>query len=191
MVANEPAFADVASVIADLLSGSPRAGYNAAEYDAPLLNAELERAGHETRLSPAAVVDPVIFVRWHLRHLRKRQLGPMVQRSGIRLENAHSAVADAEATGKLLFALIDEGVIPNDIEEALAQQTEFAAKIREEFDRWTYWLFRDRTDGQLRMGAGKHIGTLLAEMDPGYLEWMLGNMKDLPSEVRDVIARVC
>lgn len=191
MVANERRFADVADRVAELLSTPPLVGYNATEYDAPLLNAEFERVDNEARIGVPPVVDPVIFVRWHLRHVRKRQLESLAQRFGIGLEGAHSAVADAEATGKILLAMIEQGLIPDDVDEAVTKQAGLASKIREEFERWTYWLYRDREDGRLRMGAGKHIGTPLTDMDPGYLDWMLSKMTDLPPEVRKEIGRVC
>ena len=41
---------------------------------------------------------------------------------GHTLQNAHSAASDARATGHVLSGLLAEGLIPDDVAEALALQ---------------------------------------------------------------------
>ncbi len=159
-------------------------GYNAVAYDIPLLNAELARAGLERRLDPSLVVDPVIFVRHGLRHMRSRKLTDVCAHFGISLESAHRAAADARATGELLLRLVADGLIPDDVDQALALQHEFTAVLDAEWAEFGYWLYRDRKDGSLRLGAGKHCGQRLDAIDPGYLRYLLTTVADLGDAVR-------
>jgi DNA polymerase-3 subunit epsilon len=164
-------------------------GYNAIAYDVPLINAELARAGLSARLDPEVVVDPMIAVRWHLRHLRSRKLGDVCTHLGVVLEKAHRASADAEATGKLLFALVAQGHVPDSIDEVLEEQRRLRPLLDREFEDYSYWLYRDREDGALRLGAGKYCGEPLDEVDPGYLEFLHAKMSDLPDRVRSEFSR--
>lgn len=186
-VASAPTFADLASRVAERFRGfDVVAGYNAAHYDVPLINAELARAGSDFRVDLGRVLDPVVFVRWHLRHLRERTLGAMCERFGIELDGAHSAVADSIAAGRVLFTLVRAGLVPDDVDAALGAQAAFQAIEQAEGERWTYWLYRCRTDSEtLRLGCGKHIGRPLREVDGGYLGFLLRTIEDLPTEVRE------
>lgn len=178
-VKDSPKFEEKAQDIVDFLKGAQvLCGYNAAGYDAPLLNAEFERAGYEYRIRSEEVLDPVIFVRWYFREMRSRKLGDMCAYLGITLDHAHTAVADATATAHLLYKLLGKH-IPSTIEEALEQQAHFKSLQEEEFRRWGYWLFVDRYSGQLCIGAGKHSGTLLSLVDAGFLNWILNKIPDL------------
>lgn len=167
------------------LSGPPPflAGYNVSGFDIPLLNTELRRAGigHEIQLAP--VLDLMIFVRWHHRSLRSRSLASICAHYCIPLFQAHSAVADAAATGALMLILIEHGLIPEAIEDALCQQARFARQIEEEWRRWSYWIYADRQDGRLRLGAGRHIGDPLDSVEADYLYHLL-SIPDLPDPVR-------
>lgn len=190
-VAEKPRFSEVApSFIAHLdgsaLGGAPPllGGYNARAYDAPLVNAEFERAGVHFAIDEARVLDPIIFVRYHLRHLRNRTLSAIAETMGVRLINAHSAVADAIATGEIFFKMIERGMIPGDPEEALSVQEALSKQIEEEWERYSYWLFHHRSSGELIMGAGKYCGLPLSEVDRGYLDYLIGNADDLPADVR-------
>lgn len=161
------------------------AGYNAVGFDIPLLNAELRRAGHPHVIEVDRVVDPMVFVRWHLRHLRSRSLESVCGHFGIPTGRAHSALDDARATGALLFQLITDGLIPNDIAAALQQQRVLTERLASEWQAFSYWLYHDRQDGSLRLGAGSMIGTLLTDASPDYLRSLLAKISDLPERVRD------
>lgn len=192
-VKGKPRFADVAEnflrhVDGVAESGDPPilVGYNAVSYDIPLLNAELARAGIDRRIPSDRVVDPVIFVRYRLRHMRGRKLTDLCQHYDIRLESAHRAAADARATGELLLRLVAEGIIPDDIDLTLRLQREHTELLEAEWNEFGYWLYRDRTDGQLRLGAGKHCGERLSDIDPGYLRYLLKTISDMNEAAREV-----
>jgi DNA polymerase-3 subunit epsilon len=193
-VANEPRFEEVAHHIAARLLGAEYlAGYNACAYDVPLINAEFERAGQDKYpIAAASVIDVCLFVRWGLRHLRERKLSAVCAHFEIPLYAAHSAAADAEATGRLLYRLADEGLLPATPESALQAQRTIAPFLDEEFARFSYWLYQDRGNaGLLRLGCGKHCGRPLDEIDPAYLSFLLDKVEDLPPEVRRLFGDRC
>lgn len=194
-VRDKPTFAAVAERFVPYLDGRAPdeaggvtpwlAGYNATGFDVPLLNNELARVGLSARLCPTRVVDPMVFVRWHLRSLEKRNLESACAHFGIELCNAHSALADARATGRLLMRMVEARYIPARIEEALAEQARLRAIIDEEWRQWSYWLYRDRSDGQLRLGAGRYRGTYLSEVSRDYIRSLIAKIADLPEGVKE------
>jgi DNA polymerase-3 subunit epsilon len=190
-VAGKPTFAEVADRFAMYLDGGMHggvtpwlAGYNATGFDVPLLNAEFARIGSPARVDPARVVDPMVFVRWHLRHLRSRSLENVCRHFGIDGGRAHSALDDARATAELLLRMVAEGLIPMNIAEALHAQARMRAALEAEWQDFSYWLYHDRSDGRLRLGAGSHIGMPLADASPDYLRSLLSKIADLPERVR-------
>ncbi len=195
-VAGKPRFRELAARFAAHLDGSAKdgarpilSGYNARAFDVPLLNAELERAGVDARIDVAEVHDPFVFVRWHLRDLRSRNLTSACGHFGIALEKAHSAAADARATGELLFRMIERGLVPDDPAEALEEQALLEGRLALEWEAFSYWLYRDRADGFLRLGAGRYCGEPLDDVDPGYLSFLLDKIEDLPRGVREELER--
>lgn len=190
-IRGKPAFAAVAPRFLEYLDGRALGpavpwlcGYNATGFDVPLLNAELARVGLEARIDVGRVVDPMVFVRWHLRHLRSRSLESACQHFRIELLKAHSALDDATATARLLLQMVEVGLIPSLVSAALAEQARFAQIMKKEWDQWSYWLYRDRTSGELRLGAGSHCGRYLGEVSADYLHSVIVKVADLPPEVR-------
>ncbi len=100
-VAALPLFPELARDVADFLAGCDLAGYNIEGFDLPLLQIELARAGIEFDVSGVSIIDAqLVFHREESRTLSDA-MRLYVGRSH---ENAHSALADAEAT-----ALVIEG----------------------------------------------------------------------------------
>lgn len=190
-VAGAPSWEVVGARFAEHLAHGPEGdsppllcGYNAVSYDTPLINAEFERHGLTARIDPSRVLDPIVFVRWHHRHWPKRSLEHVAARKGIRLTRAHSADADAMATGDLLMKLLVEGLIPDPLDQALSQQHEYNRALEEEWAEFKHSLYRDRQTGDLTIGFGKHIGTPLASVDPSYLNFCLSKFDGLTEATR-------
>ncbi len=190
-VQHKPHFADIVDRFLPYLDGRMHqgvepwlVGYNAVAFDIPLLNAELARAGSRARIPLSRVIDPMLFVRWHLRHLRSRSLESVCRHFDIPAGRAHSALDDARATGALLYRLIHDGLLPDRISEAYEQQILLGQRLQRESDAYAYWLYHDRSDGSLRLGAGSLIGTPLAQASPDYLRSLLTKIPDLPDQVR-------
>lgn len=191
-VADAPDWAQVGSRFAEHLEQGPTGegppvlcGYNAISYDVPLINAEYARHQMTPRIDPARVLDPILFVRWAHRAWPKRSLEHVAARKGIQLLKAHTADADAMATGEVLLRMLDEGLIPDDLDEALARQQEIAQRIDSEWGRFKHSLYCHRESGELMVGFGKHIGTPLVQVDPGYLEFCLRKFDGLTEETRE------
>jgi DNA polymerase-3 subunit epsilon len=190
-VRGKPTFAQIAERFLEYLTGRSRGevspwlcGYNAVEFDVPLINAELARAGLAVQLDVGQIIDPITFVRWHLRHLRSRSLKSACEHFGVPLQNAHSALADAEATLGLLRAMLERRYMPTRIGDILSEQARLAKIMKDEWDRWSYWLYRDREDGSLRFGAGSHCGQPVSDVGSDYIESLLRKVPDLPEDVR-------
>ncbi|MFO0574686.1 MAG: 3'-5' exonuclease [Polyangia bacterium] len=191
-VRGKPTFAAIAGRFLEYLTGQAQGhaapwlcGYNALGFDVPLLNAELRRAGLEAQIDTANVVDPMVFVRWHLRHLRSRSLESACQHLGIPLLRAHSALDDATATLKLLLAMVERGMMPRTLGEVLDEQARLAKLMQAEWEQYSYWLYHDRTDGRLRLGAGSYCGRYLGEVSSDYLQSLVHKVADLPAKVRE------
>jgi DNA polymerase III epsilon subunit family exonuclease len=190
-VVGKPTFSQIAERFAEYLSGATLGegqpwlcGYNAVEFDGPLLNQEFSRAGLSVRIDVTQIIDPMVFARWHFRHLRSRALTSVCEHLGVPLVRAHSALADAQATWELLQKFLSLGLVPSLPSEILKQQYRFSTIMKEEWDRWSYWLYRDRTDGTLRFGAGTHCGKSVEEVPRDYTQNLLRKVPDLPQEVR-------
>jgi len=78
-------------------------GYNIVEYDLPLLAAECRRCGIDaTSLRGCTVYD---VYQWTPMLRSGRSLAAQCLHNGVELARAHSADADAEATGRLYLAV--------------------------------------------------------------------------------------
>lgn len=165
-------------------------GYNAYNYDSVLINNEAERVGSDFRIDRGRVIDVMTHVQWVFRHERGRGLSDVCARFGIRPQGgqAHSAAVDCQMTGELLLALIDKGVLPDDVDEILLSQRRAQPVIDDEFRRWSYWLYRDRESGDMRVGAGKYCGQPLESVPKGYWSSLPRLITDFPEPVKLMMA---
>lgn len=88
-------------------AGIPMVVFN-APYDFTLLDRELRRNGHAPlNMAGVSVIDPLVIDK-HIDKFRrgKRTLEVMARHYGIRLDDAHTARADAVATGQLALLLM-------------------------------------------------------------------------------------
>lgn len=98
-VADLPPFSAIAKELAEYLAGCDLAGYNIARFDLPVLQFECSRAGVELDLKDCAIVDSQqIFFSEEGRTLSDA----MRFYVGAEHRDAHSALADAEATVRVL-----------------------------------------------------------------------------------------
>lgn len=158
-------------------------GYNIIDFDLPLLHAEIERTTQSLSIE-LACIDLMVWVRWCLRHDPQQKLTQVCERFGISLHNAHDALADARACGWLLKALVESQYIPLNVAEALRLQAHYQERLKDEYTRYKRWLYHDRQTQALKLGNGKYIGSDLSAVDIGYFKYILGKVKDLPTEVR-------
>lgn len=164
-------------------------GYNAASFDAPLLNEEIARTGSSFRIDPSRVLDGYVFVSWHMRGSPSRKLEGICAQLRIPLGNAHSTADDSEAALKLILALVEQKMIPDDLDLALEEQARITATIGEEFARWSFMLYNHRQSGEVCIGFGKHCGKPLRTIPQSYLSFVLKEFSNVPPEAAAVMRK--
>lgn len=198
-VADQPLLRDFISRLAphfrgEVLTQHPPpvlVGYNLFSYDIPLFKAELVRIGHDPALIDLPTLDLIVFARWYLRHRPRLRLENLCEEFGVSLTKAHDALFDAKACGLLIPHFIRSGYLPPTLGEALKAQDRFRPIIEQEYNDYKGWLYQDRTTRELTLGQGKYRQTALSRVDPGYLQYCLDRMSDLPPKVRSLFtARV-
>lgn len=180
----------------DWLLGYPYlVGYNVLDYDGPLLAAEVARHRGDPAPAPPPGLEVLVLVRWHLRHWRHRKLEEVALRLRVPLEAAHSAADDATAAGLVLIALVDQSLVPDDWQAALALQAQVRPQLEEERRRFRHYLYHDRKDGGLRCGFGKHCERRLTDIRADWFSWALSladrdaaadPARAMPGEVREI-----
>ncbi len=180
-VADCPRFAQVASSLHDWLSGCDFGGFNLESFDMKMLANEFRRCGLEFPAAGTLVVDPKVI--FHQRE--QRDLSAAVRfYCGRTLENAHSAMADVEATIDVLFAQLERyDDLPRDVPGLHAATHQKPANWVDAQGRLR-WL----DDGRASVGFGVNVGRALedlAKSDPSFLSWML--RKDFSLEVKEAV----
>lgn len=116
-----PVFSDIGDIILDLLSGRTVVAHNAT-FDMRFLHHELQRAGYQVADRPPALCS----MKWSRSLLGQAKLAHCCEALDIPLENAHTALADAEATASLLVELARMGGSYPEWQEDLLRTRTFA-----------------------------------------------------------------
>lgn len=181
-VVNEPTFKALSKTIYDLIKDSDLSGFNCDRFDIPLLVEEFLRAGIDVDLKKMVSVD----VQTIFHKMEQRTLSAAYKfYCDKQLENAHSALADTEATYEVLLAQLERY---SDLPQTVSELSEFTVR-------------RDRVDfaGQLALDEegdpifnfGKHKGTkvrVVLEQEPGYFGWILN--ADFPLYTKKVLTQI-
>lgn len=185
-VQNCPTFADLLPRIRDNYERAGLiVGFNSNRFDNQMIDAEAARVGSDWRVPVDKSLDILTFVNWFHRGDRPRTQEAIGPKYGLSFVGAaHSAAADTQMTGELLYGMVDAGIIPDVVEDALAEQARLAPIIEAEFEAWGPWIYRDRNTRRYRMGAGKHCGKYLVEVSKGTIGWYLANIDDLSDQTR-------
>jgi DNA polymerase-3 subunit epsilon len=180
-VADKPQLPYFAPRIAGLLHDSDLAGFNAARFDIPFLQAEMERAGFPLDLSGRRIIDAqVIF------HKREPRDLTAAYRFYCKKEltGAHDAMADVRATLEVLEGELDRYPdLPRDVARLGAYCTPADDGRWVTADRKFYWK-----NNQAVIGFGKYRGNTvqwIQENYPDYLQWLVGT--DLAEETRAML----
>ena len=140
-VALAPSFAQIVPELSEVLRGHVPVAYNAS-FDRAFLHAELRRSDvsvHSDETAPPAFladvvwIDPLVWVRELYRDDKSKKLTDICARLGIALEHAHRAASDAEATGRVLYALAER--MPATYVELIGLQAQYAARQELDFSR--------------------------------------------------------
>ena len=165
-IKNEPSFKEIAPKVIEMIKDSDLGGYNSNKFDIPLLAEELLRNGYDFDLKKHRPIDvQVIFHKMEQRTLSaaykfycKREL-----------INAHSALADIEATYEVLLAQIEKyEEVKNDINFL----TEFTS-YHKNADLAGFIQY-DEQNNEI-FSFGKYKGQKVSEVfnkDLGYYNWI-------------------
>ncbi|PSQ54979.1 MAG: DNA polymerase III subunit epsilon [Bacteroidetes bacterium QH_10_64_37] len=175
-----PSFGAHIDRIAPVLEDADLAGYNALAYDFPLLQAEFERCGR----SLPGPDDRVVLDPYRLEQvLRPRTLSALYERyTGAPLDDAHDALRDVEAAGRVLQQQLAE----HDMDGTPA---DLADHIRGDYLDDQRRLKED--GGAVVVCFGKHDGKTLRELrtdHADYFDWMYRTIDDLRPHIDDALA---
>ncbi len=180
-VAGEATFKDVARDLWGIFENSYYSGFNIIGFDLPILKREFLRAGMNFEYHSSDVVDSKVIYNY----MEPRTLSAAYKNyCGKDHYDAHSALADVEATAEVLEAQLEK------YEEI--RDWDFIKKIHyardERFvdnDRKFYWR-----NGEAHFSFSKYRDVSLAKVvriDPGFLEWILNS--DFSEETKNIVAR--
>ncbi len=181
-VKDAPSFKDVAREILAFLGEADIGGFNVEKFDVPLLERELREAGCTLGMADRRIFDAQKV--FHLNEKRDLTAAYAFYCDGKKLEGAHAALADTEATLEVMEGQIRRYGAGEDTIEVLGR---FNYAERQEFydtqRKFRWW------NGELYMMFGKYAKKEslreIARKDPGYLEWMLG--KDFSEDIKALV----
>ena len=176
-----PPFKELAKEVIEFIGDSDLAGFNLIRFDLPLLERECNEAGLEFKWQNAKVYDAQKV--YHFKE--KRDLTAAYRFYCDKdLTNAHSAMADTEATLAILEAQVDKYVGENDnVDSLLEFQYKPTAEFYDDERKFRWW------NKKLYIMFGKYGGKYslqeLVKKDRGYLEWILSS--NFSEKVKDLI----
>jgi DNA polymerase-3 subunit epsilon len=181
-VASEPTFKELSREISSMIQGCDLAGFNSNRFDIPLLAEELLRVGLDFDMKQTVSVD----VQTIFHKMEKRTLQAAYKfYCGKELTDAHSAVADTNATYEVLLSQLDRyPELENDVKFLAGFST------HSEFVDFAGFIRKD-TDGDPIFSFGKHKGrkvTEVLELEPGYFGWILN--ADFPLYTKKVLTQI-
>lgn len=178
-----PTFKQVANELANTFRGCDLAGYNSNKFDIPMLVEEFMRAGVEIDISKRKLVD----VQNIYHKLERRTLiAAYKYYCGKDLLNAHSALADTQATYEVLQAQLDK--YPDDLQNDIDFLSKFS-RMSNNVDLAGRFVYAE--DGTELVNFGKYKGQSVKDVltkDPGYYGWIM--QSDFSLNTKQVITQL-
>ncbi len=180
-VHDAPVFKDLAQEVIDFIGESDLAGFNLIRFDLPLLERECNEGGLEFKWQTHKVFDAQKI--YHLKEPRDLTAAYKFY-CDKRLENAHSAMADTEATLDILTQQVDQYIGADGGLDDLGQ---FNYKPSSEFydDNRKFRWWNKKLYVMFGKYAGKYSLQELVKKDRGYLEWILSS--NFSEKVKDLV----
>ena len=168
-VKDEPKFKEILNELESFIADADFAGFNSNKFDLPMLAEEMLRAGSEMDLTAKKHID----VQNIFHKMEQRTLIAAYQFYCEKdLTNAHSALADAEATWEVLDAQIEKYENLEEDVDFLDKFSRYGGTKRADFaGRLAY-----NKHNEMVYNFGKHKGKTVKEVmetEPGYYGWML------------------
>lgn len=180
-VKDQPTFKAKAQELWGIFNDCSYGGFNVMTFDLPLLKREFLRAGKDFDYSRAKIIDSKIIF-----HYMEQRTLSAAYKFYCRKEHseAHNALADVEATAKILTKQLEKYGETRDWD--FIYKIHHAADDRfVDNDRKFYWR-----DGQAHFAFSKHKDRALAEVaasDPGFLSWILS--ADFSDETKEIVRK--
>ncbi len=178
-VKDEPTFRQISKALLQIFDGCDIAGFNSNKFDVPLLIEEFGRVGLNFDVANRHFID----VQNIFHKMEKRTLVAAYKfYCGKNLEDAHSALADTQATYEVLKSQLDRySELENDVEKLAefsraGKAVDLAARI-----------VRNENDVPV-FNFGKHKGKPVVEVfkrEPSFYSWMMQG--DFSKNTKDVI----
>ena len=178
-----PTFREKAEELKKVFDGCDLAGFNSNRFDIPLLAEEFIRSGVNIDLNSPRRVD----VQNIYHKLERRTLVAAYKFYCDKdLENAHSALADTEATLVVLEAQLDR--YPDDLQNDIDFLAQYSS--RDNFVDFA-GRFAYNAKGEEIVNFGKHKGRLVKDVlrvEPSYYNWMM--QSDFTMNTKQVLTRL-
>lgn len=180
-VKDQPIFKDKASELWEIFNDSYYSGFNVMSFDLPLLKREFLMAGLDFNYAEAKIIDAKVIY-----HFMEPRTLAAAYKFYCKKEHikAHNALADVEATAKILARQLEQ--------YSQIRDWDFIYKIHHVADdrfvdneRKFYWR-----DGEAYFSFSKYKDRPLAEIaqkDPGFLNWILS--ADFSQETKDIVEK--
>lgn len=181
-VKDEPTFRQIAKSLLAIFEGCDIAGYNSNKFDIPVLMEEFGRCGINFDVAGRRLIDVQnIFHKMEQRTL----VAAYKFYCGANLEDAHSAMADTQATYEVLLGQLDKyPELQNDVA--------FLAKfsnLNRNIDLASRIIYNDKDEPVFNFG--KHKGKTVKEVlrkEPSFFDWMMQG--DFPKNTKDVLCQL-
>ena len=182
MVEKSPIFKKIAPEVKNFLQNCDLAGFNSNRFDIPLIAEEFLRAEIEFDIGKFKTID----VQTIFHKMEKRTLEAAYKfYCNKKIENAHSAISDAEATCDVLLAQVD---FYEDLENTVKFLSEFST--HKKFFDLAGFIVSDKNNVPI-FSFGKHKGKSVEEVlenYPGYFGWILN--ADFPLYTKKVLTAI-
>jgi DNA polymerase-3 subunit epsilon len=182
-VAHEPTFKELAPSLYKFLFDCDLAGYNSNKFDIPMLVEEFYRAGIEFDFQERKMID----VQNIFHKMEQRTLVAAYQfYCKKELQNAHSALADIEATHEVLEAQLDRYA---DVLQADVEFLDGFSRMNKAADIMGRIVFDEK--GRECFNFGKFKGVAVEDVftnEPGYYGWLMNG--DFPRSTKKVFQQI-
>lgn len=167
-VKEAPLFSDKAKEVVDFIGDADLAGFNVERFDLPIIERQLYESGIKFEWKERAIYDTQRIYHLHERRDLKAAYKLYCDKE---LQNAHTALADTEATLEILQAQVHRyGKGSQELQTLKPFQYETSRDFFDKERKFRWW------NGDLYPVFGKYARRLsireLANKDRAYLEWI-------------------